>query len=124
MEDQISEYENIRDTVRQIIEDIDRLQARVKESEYSLRNASEGEEEWENALNNIRETLSHHLTMLQLSYAVISTSRRVSFTCKMPNQPGHSHHKVYTCTLDNSHKFCRSHDLQNCPLSGCGGALI
>ena len=122
MQEQLSEYENIRETIKHIQEQIDQLRERVSNAGYDLRNASEGEEAWGQALNEIQNALAHHLVMLQVSYAVISTGRKISFTCHMPNQPGHSHHNVYTCTQNTGHKFCRYHNLVNCPIDG--GTLI
>jgi hypothetical protein len=123
MQEQLSESDNLRETISKILEDLEQLLDRVKRAEYDLRNANEGDEAWGQAVGKIQNALSHYLVMLQLSYAVVSTGRKVSFPCMMPNQPSHSHHEVYTCTSNTTHKFCRSHDLVNCPITTCGGLL-
>jgi hypothetical protein len=124
MYEERAESKDIRDIINEIQESLEHLAERMNDADRKLKNSSEDDEVWAKTLDEVRRTLSGHLVMLQISYAVLSTGRKTLYDCQMPNQPGHSHYNVYTCTVNSEHKFCRSHDLINCPLDSCGGSLI
>jgi hypothetical protein len=125
MREELLENENLEEIIKRIRAEIERLRERVIDAEEKFTSTGEDDETRREAIiHEITNILAHHLVMLQLSYASLSTGRRQVYRCQMPNQPSHGHYDIYTCTTNITHKFCRSHDLVNCPIPNCGGTLL
>lgn len=126
--------EEVSDFLRQVLEETRTFQSKL--SELLEENDQELSEEWEPAIS-ASDTLDKYTSkinglkhiLFNTILANVSSVQQQTRWCELPfngqhTNTAHRTHSIYTCRSNQSHIFCRSHNLDACVCPICGGVLV